>query len=83
MTVAHTSRRGRHAPIVGATKARSGAGGLQVLWILVVSSGLAGIGLLALLAIQAPSLSGPGGQVSTQRPTISAPATPAKQSTGG
>jgi len=79
MAVAHSPRRGDHGPVLGATKARSGRRGLHVVWILVISTGLAAVGLLALLAVQAPSLSGPGGQTTTQRPTISAPQSPVKQ----
>jgi hypothetical protein len=51
--------------------------------ILVVSIGLAAVGLLALLAIQAPELSQPGGQTKADKPTISAPQSPVKQNTGG
>jgi hypothetical protein len=79
MAIAHTQRRNRGQPVLEATQARSGRRGLHALWILVVSTGLAAIVLLALLAIQAPGLSGPGGQVTTNRPTVSAPLAPVKQ----
>lgn len=83
MAIAQTPRRGQDGPILGATQARSGQRGLHVFWILVISTALAGIGLLVLLAIQGPGLSGPGGQVTTDRPTINAPLEPAKQKAPG
>ena len=83
MAVARTPRRGDHGPVLSATKARSGRRGLHVLWILIISTGLAAIGLLALLAVDGPSLSGPGGQVKTDRPTISVPQSPVKQNAAG
>jgi hypothetical protein len=83
MAIAHTSRRDRGGPVLQATEARSGRIGLHVLWILVVSTGLAAIMLLALLAIQAPGLSGPGGQVRVDRPAAVAPQAPVKPSARG
>lgn len=83
MAVAHSPRRARGELVLGATEARSGMRGLHVLWILVVSTGLAAIVLLALLAIQAPSLSGPGGQARTDRPAVSATQAPVKQTPAG
>lgn len=79
MAVAKTPRRGEHHTVLRATQARSGLRGLHALWILVISTGLAAMGLLALLAIHAPGLSGPGGQTTTERPTISTPQAPVKQ----
>ncbi len=83
MAVAQTPKPAGHGPVLNATQARAGGRGVDVLWILVVSIGLAAIGLLALLAIQAPQLSGPGGQTTAQRPTISTPQSPVKQNTAG
>ncbi|HUO22307.1 MAG TPA: hypothetical protein VMU59_07300 [Caulobacteraceae bacterium] len=82
MAVAQTPR---HAgrPVLEATKARSGSKGQDVLWVLVVSTGLISVVLLAILALDAPGLSGPGGQVRTDRPTISAPQSPVKQTLNG
>jgi hypothetical protein len=54
-----------------------------MLWVLVVSTGFAAVALLAILAIAAPGLSGPGGQVRTDRPTVSAPQAPVKQTVDG
>lgn len=83
MAVAQTPRGDQHGPVVDASKARGGQRGFQLLWVLVISFVLVGIGFLALLAIQGPALSGPGGQVTTDRPTINAPLLPAKQKAPG
>ena len=79
MAVAQSPRRTGQAPVLPATKARAGWRGQDVLWVLVVSTGLAAIVLLVILAIDAPGLQGPGGQAQTDRPTISAPQSPVRQ----
>ena len=82
MAVVHAPRRGEHVPILRATQARSCRRGVHILWVLIVSTVLAALGLLALLAFQAPGLSGQGGQVTADHPTITAPQSPARQSGG-
>ncbi|HVY34846.1 MAG TPA: hypothetical protein VG960_10530 [Caulobacteraceae bacterium] len=79
MALVHAPRNGRHAPVLRATQARAGLRGRHVLWVLIISTALAALALFALLAIQAPGLSGPGGQVTSQQPTINAPQSPARQ----
>lgn len=80
MAVVHAPRNSQHGPVLRATQARSGRRGRHVLWILIISTALAALGLFALLAVQAPGLSGPGGQTTSQRPTINTPQSPARQS---
>jgi hypothetical protein len=83
MAVAHRPARPEHGPALSATQARAGRPGVHILWILVVSTGLAAVALLAILAFNAPGLSGPGGQTSPEKPTISATPSPVKQTTAG
>ena len=79
MAIAQTPRRDREGPVLNATKARAGQRGYQLLWVLVISFVLVGVGFLALLAVQGPGLAGPGGQTAAERPTVNAPLARAKQ----
>ena len=75
----HIQEGEEHGPVLEATEARAGRRGLHVLAILVVSMTLAVVALLGLLAVQGRSLSGPGGQTTTQQPTASQPLSAARQ----
>jgi hypothetical protein len=83
MAVVQTPRRPGHGPVLNATQARSGRSGKDVLWVLAVSTGLAAVVLLVILAVDAPGLAGPGGQTRTVHATISAPQSPVKQTPNG
>ncbi len=48
--------------VVRATKARQGSWGRHIFWVLVISTVLAAIALLASWAINTPRLEGEGGQ---------------------
>ena len=79
MAIANSQPDAEHGPVLEATEARQGFRGLHALWILIISTVLAAIALTVLLAAQAPGLSGPGGQVTSQKPTASTPLTQARQ----
>ena len=79
MAIANTHPEVEHGPVLEATEARQGRRGLHALWILIISTALAAIVLAILLAIQAPGLSGPGGQVRANDASVSTPLTQARQ----
>ena len=62
MAVGETEQ--EHAPVLTVTEARQGRRGRHMAWVLGISMALVIAGLGSLWLASAPSLSGPGGQVS-------------------